>query len=71
MRKKILNKKEVLERLNQGEEIHWSRWGTEFHSWFESGEKNAIRYDTLVKLLKEGMITHFGFPQQHGVIRLK
>lgn len=65
--RRILSKAEILERLQQGEVIHWLG-GANFHAYMKYNE--TVRIDTLHKLYKEGLITHWGFPELHGTIRL-
>ncbi len=66
--KRIIPYKEVLERLKAGEEIHWIG-GVSPCYYFKFEE--TIRYDTLHKLWKQGLVTDYGFPQLHGTIKYK
>lgn len=65
---RIIGYDEVLKRLKAGEEINWLG-GADFHAYFDTNE--TIRYDTLVKLWKQGLITDWGFPLLHGTIKYK
>ena len=66
--KRIIPYKEVLERLKKGEEIHWIG-GINPCYYFDIDE--TIRYDTLHKLWKQGLVTDYGFPLLHGTIKYK
>ena len=65
---KIVGYKEALERLRNGEEIHWIG-GINPMSYFTHQE--TVRWDTFHKLWKDGHITDYGFPKQHGTVKYK
>ena len=70
MRTKILKYGEVRERLKKGETISWQS-DKDFHAYMTNNWNETVRYDTLYKLWKEGLITNYGFPNLHGTIKLK
>ena len=68
MARRVLGYREVLDRLKAGEGINWMG-GLDFMAYFDFGE--TIRYDTLIKLYRQGLITKWGFPELHGTIKYK
>lgn len=68
MARRVLKYQEVLDRLKNGEGIRW-QGGADFTANFNWGE--TVRIDTLIKLYKQGLITHWGFPELYGTIKHK
>ena len=68
IRTRIIPYKEVLERLRAGEKIHWTGGINPSTSF---NHKETIRYDTVAKLWKQGLVTDYGYPLLHGTIEYK
>lgn len=66
----ILSRDKVIERLKRGETIQWIG-GADSHAWMSGDMRATVRWDTLSKLRRDGIITNYGFPELHGEIRLK
>ncbi len=66
--KRIVPYKEVLERLKRGETISWLGGGNP-RAYMSNAWDETIRYDTLHKLWRNGLITDYGFPLLHGTIK--
>lgn len=64
----ILNRQKVIERLKQGETIEWHNSFVDTYAYMG---KDTVRWDTLCKLERDGIITSFGYPDLHGTVRLK
>lgn len=68
MGRRVLGYEEVLRRLKAGEGINWVG-GISPSYYFDF--KETIRYDTVLKLAQQGLLTSWGFPQLHGTIKYK
>ena len=66
-KRRTLGKKEIIERLKQGEYIGWIGG---LNPCAFMGE-DTVRWDTLLKLEREEIIPKFGYPNLHGKLKLK
>lgn len=67
MGKKILNRASVIEALQGGDYVLWLG-GATFSACLGSDFSKTVRFDTLHKLRKEGLITPYGYPESSGKV---
>ena len=69
---KVIGYKETLRLLKEGANLYYLG-GPDPRAYMNLGNSNhiTVRLDTLYKLYDNGLITHFGYPEMHSVVKLK
>ena len=65
--KEVLKRDKVIEALKAGDYILWLG-GARFGACLGSDFSKTVRFDTIMKLWREGHITKFGYPALSGKI---